>query len=129
MPTPGSALIPVAGDMNINPGLWVKHILANPQKSLGKYAHVYTEVISFEDILKVWSEVTGKQVVYVECSEKDYVKIWGVLGEELVAQLKFGETVKDWNTGAKTGFVTAEELGIKDAIGLKAAFENLRPLL
>jgi hypothetical protein len=43
----------VAGDMNVNPGIWVKAILANPEKMHRNYAIVKTEIISFEDMLKV----------------------------------------------------------------------------
>jgi hypothetical protein len=115
--------------MNVNPGLWVRQILANPTKSLGKYANVKTEILSLEDILKVWSEVTGKQGVYVECSQEDYEKIWGVLGSEMASQLKFGEVVTDWNIGTKGGFVGPDELGIEGAVGLKGALEALKGML
>ena len=112
--------------MGVNPGLWVRQILANPTKSLGKYANVAPEILSFGDILKVWSEVTGRQGVYVECSVEDFEKLWGVLGNELASQLKFGELVTDWNAGMKSGFVGPEELGIAEAVGLKQALEALK---
>jgi len=129
LPSPGSALVPLAGDMKVNPGLWVRQIIAHPEKSLGKYANVMTEIMSFEDIVKVWSEVTGKQGVYVECSFKDFEKMWGVPGNEMASQFEFGVNVTDWNAAAKGAFVGPEELGITEAIGLKGALEALKDVL
>jgi hypothetical protein len=117
-------MIPVAEDMKVNPGICVKAILANPEKTHGNYAIVQTEIMSFEDMLKVWSEVTGRQSVYMECSLDDYIKLWGVGGAEFGVQLKFGDA--DWSGAASGKFVTSEDLGIKDAIGLKGVLEALK---
>lgn len=98
--------------MTITPGIWVRQILAHPEKPLGKYASVTSEVATFEQILKSWSKVTGKPAVFVGCSVEHYGDIWGVGGIEFAQQLKFGEQVPDWTAYLGGKFVCKEDIGI-----------------
>lgn len=126
LPTPRDAIISVAGDMAVTPGIWVRQILANPAKTKGRYAMVATEFLSFGEILRIWSEVTGRPSVYLEVGGKEYEEIWGVLGKELLDQLKFGELNPHWIDSYDA--LSAEELGITldGAFGCRAAFESLK---
>jgi len=40
MPSPADSKILMAGDMTVNPGLWVRQILATGSATFGKYVHV-----------------------------------------------------------------------------------------
>lgn len=114
--------------MTVTPGIWVRQILANPDKCKGKYAMVATETLSMGGILNLWSDVTGKKGYYTEISNKVYEDLWGIGGAELYNQLRFGELVPDWITSYN--FVSKEELGItSEAPGCKSAFESLKPFL
>ena len=126
MPSVPEALIPVAGDMAQTPGVWVRQILANPSLTHGKYANVAPEVLSFGEMLKIWSEVSGRRGVYVQASAKKFEEIWGVAGAELADQLVFGEVVSDWTVGLE--MVGMEALGItkEDAPGFKATLEGFK---
>jgi uncharacterized protein YbjT (DUF2867 family) len=114
--------------MNVTPGIWVRQIVANPQKSHGKYAIVSTEVLTFEKILQDWSAVSGKPVVFVETSMDEYEKLWGVGGKELGQQLQFGEQVPDWTSALGNSFVGMEDLGIsvEEAKDFKGALEAVK---
>ncbi len=116
----------VAGDMTVNPGIWVRQILAHPEKSKKKYADVAPEVLSFGEMLGIWAEVTGKQAVPVPMTKEDYVNIWGPGGAEMADQLAFQDTINDWHVGID--YVGMEELGIKkdEVKGCKAALEALK---
>ncbi|GME52724.1 hypothetical protein VE03_03405 [Neofusicoccum parvum] len=132
LPTKPSAKIPSTGDISVTPGIWVRQILANPQKSLGKYAGVATEVSTYEKMLQDWSEVTGKPAIFVEVSPETFEKLWGIPGREIAQQFQFGEHIDDWYANTEGRFVTQEELGIKpeEARGFKmAAFPNTHVLL
>ncbi|ORY04863.1 hypothetical protein BCR34DRAFT_591066 [Clohesyomyces aquaticus] len=131
LPTPADALIPVSGDMNVTPGVWVRQILANPELSKGKYTMVAPEVLSFAEMLKIWSEVTGRPAVYVECSFEAYEELWGIGGKEIGVQFKYGEVVSDWTKTTSEGFVSMKELGIteEEAPGMKKALEGLKAFL
>ena len=113
-PSRGSALLPSAGDISVNIGVFVEAILTRPEVSLpGRYAWVKTESLTFEEILKVWSRVTGKEAEYIDVPFETYVKLWGPAGEEMGTQYKFGEDHGDW-ADFKADLLTTQQLGIRD---------------
>ncbi|KAF2144830.1 uncharacterized protein K452DRAFT_285154 [Aplosporella prunicola CBS 121167] len=126
-----STTFPITGDVSVTVGTWVRQILAHPKKALGKYAIVHAEVVSFEKIAQDWSEVTGKPVVVVEFTSKEYEDLWGVLGVEINMQFKFCEVVSDWPSYLGSSYVSKEELDIKpeEARGLKYALEQIKTYL
>jgi hypothetical protein len=129
MPTPSDAKFPIAGDLNITPGTFVRQILAHPEKSKARYANAATDYISFGEVLRLWSEVTGRATVYIHAGAKEFEELWGVMGKEIADQLRFGEMVPDYLAGCDV--VSTEDLEITDleAFGCKKAFESLKELL
>ncbi|EKG15422.1 NmrA-like protein [Macrophomina phaseolina MS6] len=124
VPAKRDASFPTSGDMNVTPGIWVRQILANPDKTKTKYAAIITDLLTFEEMLKQWSDVTKKPAVFVETPERAYAELWGEgIGKDISAQFVFGEMVPDWTAHVKDVFVTREELGIKpeEAQGFKHA--------
>ncbi|KAF4302672.1 NAD(P)-binding protein [Botryosphaeria dothidea] len=109
-----SANLPISGDMSKAPGVWVRQILANPQITHGKYAAVCIEVITLEQALSQWEEVSGKSAVFVQISPADFEKLYGLPGQEACMQQAFGEAVSDWyaHVREKGLFVTKEQLGV-----------------
>lgn len=95
----------------------------------GKYADVAPEVLTFGEMMKQWSEVTGRPGVYFQVPKSQYDEMWGIPGSELSDQLVFGELVPDWD--GPYNAVTKEELGITDIdkIGFKAALGGLKAFL
>ncbi|KAF2121230.1 hypothetical protein BDV96DRAFT_206571 [Lophiotrema nucula] len=130
LPTPSTATIPITGDMTITPGTWVRQILANGSKTFGKYAIVASEILTFGELLEIWSQVSGREGAYLETTLDDFAKVWGVAGAEMGAQLKFGEVITDWGTNYP-GLISKEDLGITedDAPGAKKALEALKSFL
>jgi len=130
-PSPGSALLPISGDISTNVGIFVSAILTHPEVSLpSRYVTVKTETLSFEEILKVWSKVTGKEAEYVEITFKAFTRLWGPYGEEMGMQYKFGAEFGDWDA-LQPDMVKMEELGIKksELKGLEETLEMLKPIL
>jgi hypothetical protein len=130
-PSPGSALLPISGDISNNVGVFVSAILAHPEVSLpARYVTVETEALSFEDILKVWSKVTGKEAEYVGISSEAFSRIWGPYGEEVGVGFEFGAEFGYWDA-LQPNMVKAEGLGIKrsELKGLEETFEMLKPEL
>ena len=126
MPTPPSATIIVSGDMDVTPGVWVRQILAFPDKTKGRYASVAPETLTFAEVLEIWSEVYDRESVYVQTTVQEYGSMWGPGGLELASQLVFGEHVPDWTT--PYDHVSMEELDIKpeEAPGLRATLEGFK---
>lgn len=118
----------MAGDVSVNIGLYVAAILRNPSVSLpAKYIFLITESISFADATKVWSEVTGKEAVYVEVSAEKFDILFPKFGGELAAQMKWGEALEEWSS-LKEGMVSGRELGVdeKGLVGFKAFLEGVK---
>ncbi|KAJ5060782.1 hypothetical protein J3E72DRAFT_190104 [Bipolaris maydis] len=133
LPAPPSTLYPMAGDMSKDPGVWARQILANPKLSHGKYAAVCTEVLSLGEVLATWSEVSGKQGIYVEIKDHILGDLFGVPGEEFLTGVKFGVEVPDWWVQAKKQglFLTMEDLGISrdEVSGLRQSLEAVKEFL
>ncbi|KAJ4287573.1 hypothetical protein N0V90_012276 [Kalmusia sp. IMI 367209] len=126
VPTPPDAVIPVSGDINITPGIWTRQIVANPDKTKGKYVDIAPETLSFGKMLEIYGEVTGRQTAYLQVSVKDFENVWGVGGKELADQLVFGEQFKSgWGS---VNSVSKEDLGIKDDEwpGFRQTLEGLK---
>ncbi|KAF9877909.1 hypothetical protein CkaCkLH20_04485 [Colletotrichum karsti] len=126
IPTKPDAKVLNAGDVGVNPGIWVRQILANGRKACGKNVNLALEKLTFQEMIDIWSEVTGKKGAIMECSLEDYRKVWGVGGYEFGLQLKFGEMCDPWKETEE--FVTAEELGIRpeEVVGFRGAIEALK---
>lgn len=116
--------------MTVTPGVWVRQILANPSVSKGRYAHVAPETLSFGEILKVWSEVTGRPAEYIETTKESYAQLWGPPGKEFVDQLTFGEAVEPGVWDKEYKVLTPEQLGITkeelEGMGVRKALEGLK---
>ena len=130
-PSRSSALLPSAGDISVNIGVFVEAILAHPEVSLpGRYAWVKTESFTFEEILRVWSKVTGKEAEYIDVPFDTYVKLWGPAGEEMARQYKFGEDYGNW-ADFKQDPLTAQQLGIPGdhLVGIEAYLGKIKGAL
>jgi hypothetical protein len=122
------AKILLAGDMTINPGIWVRQTLATGPRAFGKYAAVALERWSFRQMMDKWSEITGKRGVVVQVSEETWAKFWGPAGTELAWQFKFGELCDPWEV--RDDFISAEELGIDpgEVVGFEGTIRGLAGL-
>jgi hypothetical protein len=93
----------------------------------GKFVLAKTQTLSAGDVLKTWSEATGKKAEYVKVSLEDFDRMWPMWGMEMGVMLKFWDEAKDKSWSGEEGIVGAEELGVEvgKLVGLKAAFEGL----
>lgn len=112
--------------MTVNPGIWVRQALAGGSKAYGKYANVALEKWTFQEMIDVWSEITGKKGVFVETTIDAWTKLWGPAGNELGLQFKFGELCDPWEENED--FISPKELGIdeKEVVGFRGTIEGLK---
>lgn len=83
-----------------------------------------TDRLTLDELLGVWSKVTGKVITSISCTEEEFKRFWPVAGEEYLKQLLWHVAVPDWGTGSETQ-VSKEELGIS---GLRNCEETLKIL-
>ncbi|KAK0619491.1 hypothetical protein B0T14DRAFT_603289 [Immersiella caudata] len=128
MPTNPNAKILLSGDMTVNPGIWVRQVLATGYKAYGKYANVALEKWTFQQMIDEWSAITGKKGVFMETTVDAWAQLWGPAGAELGAQFKFGEFCDPWEETDE--FISPAELGIdeKEVVGFKGTIEGLKQL-
>lgn len=112
-PSRPDALLPISGDVGVNLGVFAAAALAHPDKARGKYINVRSDVLTFTEILKVWSEVTGHEAEYLPMSFDSFARLWGPAGVEMAQQYAFGEAVDDWEAQKKQDICQPEEIGIK----------------
>lgn len=119
------AKVLLAGDMTVNPGIWVRQVLATGPAAFGKYANVALERWSFQQMMDKWSEITGKRGVVLQVSEEVWTECWGPAGTELAWQFKFGEICDPW--APRDDFISAEELGIdaSEVVGFEDTIRGL----
>ncbi|OQU98053.1 hypothetical protein CLAIMM_03886 [Cladophialophora immunda] len=130
-PVQSSSKVPIAGDLSVNIGLFVTAILANPALTRGKYSSVQTEILSQQQILDYWSNATGKDAVYIVCTQEEFNKLYPVWGDIMAAQFKWNEKHGgNYRAWAGDDFFTAEQLGIADRlVGWDDALKGLKDQL
>lgn len=112
--------------MAVNPGIWVRQVLATGPKAFGKYANVALEKWTFQGMMDVWAEITGKTGVLMECTHESYSRLWGPSGDEMGLQFKFGEMCDPWQETDE--FISPGELGIdaNEVVGFRQTIEGLK---
>lgn len=127
-PVSNKAVIPSAGDVTVNVGLFAKAILEQPEKTLGKYVAVVADTPTHEELLGHWSDVTGKRAAFLEANGKDWIQAFGSVGEELYLNLKAFEENPNW--AFDNNPLLGKDLGIESQlVGTKATFERLKDQL
>lgn len=112
-PSRPDALLPISGDVSVNLGVFAVAALQHPEKTHGKYIDVRTDLLSFTDVLKVWSEVTGKSAEYVPIPPGTFSKLWGTVGVEMSMQYESGEMWGDWERLKGVDVVQPGDIGIE----------------
>jgi hypothetical protein len=123
---PGSMEVPVMNS-NVAPGVAVKAILANPERTKnGAYVLVARAWLSMDELLQLWAKVQRPKraqgegtfrAVYVQTSSEAMARLWGPWAAELSPMLKFFEVVKG-KEGYKPGGEGVRVLEVKD-LGVK----------
>lgn len=126
LPTKPDAKVLLSGDMTVNPGIWVRQVLATGERAFGRYTNVALEKWTFQQMIDVWSEVTGKKGILMETTADAWTKLWGPAGNELSLQFKYGELCDPWEEDET--FISAKELAIdpKEVVGFKGTIEKLK---
>lgn len=128
MPTRGDAKVLLSGDMSVNPGIWVRQAIASGDKAYGKYANVALEKWTFQEMVDVWSEITGKKCTFTQITTEAVTKLYGDAGNELAMQFKYGEECDPWEETDE--HISPEELGIdrNEVVGFRGTIEGLKKM-
>lgn len=130
-PSKADALLPISGDVGVNVGAYAVAALNSAKKAHSKYVNIHTDRLSFTDVMKIWSDVSGKDAEYIPVSAESFEQLFGAAGREMALQYGSGELWDDWDTQRPGGVCTAEDLGIKpaDLVDLKGSATSLKSKL
>lgn len=79
-------------------GVFVSALLAKPDVALpATYINCVKEYLTYQDALKIWSEVTGRAAVYATVADQDFQTLYGPGSSEFVQQMMyFVAADRDW---------------------------------
>lgn len=120
---PKSTLVPLAGDVKTNAGLFVKAILQQPEKTLGgKYVSGLVEQWTFEKVLSTF--VSGKQVepLSLQVSNEDYRNLYGIWGEVMGVSHDLLKYTDGKSFDVVGGQLTKDDLGVQGLVSTADAF-------
>lgn len=125
---PADEDIPLASIGNTrNIGDFVVAALQQPEKTLpGRYVSASIEDTSMRKLLDDWSEVTGKEAIYIQISMDAYDRLWP--GWAVVEGTQF-LYMNEYRNGAwpLKGVLTASDLGV-DTTGMDGIQDTLRKM-
>ena len=113
-PIPQDVVVPSAGDVTINVGIFARAILEKPYKTLQRYVAVLTDLISHEKLLQQWTMATGKDAKYLEVNSASWNSLYGEPGEELYLNLKAFQENPQWVF--ENDPICAQDLGIENEV-------------
>jgi hypothetical protein len=113
-PVKSSAVLPSAGDTSHNVGIFVRASLNQPEKTLGKYVGAVVDYPTHAEVLKLWSEATGKKAAFLQVDADDWNNLLGEPGKELYLNLKAFEDNPRW--AFDNDPLTGKDLGIENEL-------------
>jgi len=122
--TPADVPIKAIGDAETNIGLFVKAILAEPNKTLpGKFVLAHVEETTAGDMLQTWAKAQGKTAQYVQVDEKTFHAMWPMWAEEAGLMMQFWDWAREKSWSGEEGILTKDDLNVEgNLVGLEQAF-------
>lgn len=111
-----------------NIGTFAMAIFKQPEKTLpGRFVLAYAEVSTTSQLLKDWSEVTGKPSAYVQTSLEDFSNVWPKWGLEMGLMMKMWDELRDKTWAGEEGILTKNDLGLDNVkfVGAKGAYAKM----
>lgn len=101
-------------------------ILQQPATTLpGRFVLAATEAGSMAKFVAAWSDVTGKEAVFVKCAKADFERLWPGWGKVEGDMLEFYEGFGARVAGSEESILTAAELGVALG-GMKSIVDTIR---
>ena len=117
--SPASPSTPVKtiGSPSANIGKFALAIFQHPGKTLGgKFVTAYVEETTTGQMLKDFSDVTGKKATYVQVALEEFSEIWGGgWGQEMGSMMEMWGQIKERAWSGEEGILTKDDLGLAEA--------------
>ncbi|KAM6516755.1 hypothetical protein FALCPG4_014928 [Fusarium falciforme] len=113
LPSKPSATVSLAGDLDTNTGIVVEALFKAGAKAFDRIAMGTTDLRPISDLAVVYEKVTRKPTRYVEVSDDTFEALYGIYGRELAAQMRWSESVTDWENLDPGRVISHQELGVE----------------
>ncbi|KAF4973794.1 hypothetical protein FSARC_20 [Fusarium sarcochroum] len=124
LPCSADVRFPFAGDENVNVGLVVKAIIANPKFTLRRYVLGGSETMTCEDWAAALTRALRRQgkfvgAVYAQCTLAEYEQVWGQIGTEVGLMFAYFDHLGPRSFEMETGsepLLYPKDLGIEEEL-------------
>lgn len=123
--SPSSVSMKSIGDAGVNVGLFVKAIVAQPEKTRGKFVLAHVEDLTTGEFLASWSKGQGKQARYIQVEKQTYYDLWPVWAEEMDKMQMFWEAAKDKSWTEEVDVLTKDDLNVEGLVTTVEAFAKM----
>ena len=125
--TPPDVPIKSIGDAEANVGLFVKAILAQPNKTLpGKFVLAQVEETTAGGMLQTWAKAQGKTAQYVQVDSQTFHTIWPMWAEEMGTMMQFWDWAREKSWTGEVGILTKNDLNMKENfVGVEQVFAGM----
>jgi len=125
--TPPSVPILSIGDARTNIGIFVRAILAQPQKTRGgKTVLGYSDKTTAGEMLQTWAKAQGKQAQFVEVDREAFHAVWPMWAEEIGVMMEFWNVAGDKGWSGEDVILTKDDLEVEGLVGVEEAFSVLK---
>ncbi|KAG5802054.1 hypothetical protein H9Q74_013470 [Fusarium xylarioides] len=123
LPCPSTTLLPVAGDEQINIGLFVKAIVSQPEKTLGgKYVQGAVGYMSVANFVATWAAKENRTVECIQVTPEAYNAFWPGYGQLMAQAFEFWGLLKDKSFSVNGSALTHEDLNISGLVDVMEGF-------
>jgi len=114
---PASTPIRSIGDPKVNIGLFVKAILAQPEKTLGgKYVLAHVEDTNAGEMLQTWARVNNKKAEYVQIDTNTFHNIWPMWAEEMGTMMRLWDWAGLEKSWSGEDYLTKDDLNVREGL-------------
>ncbi|KAF2649643.1 NAD(P)-binding protein [Lophiostoma macrostomum CBS 122681] len=121
VPFPPEGELHFIGDETINPGLFTRSIIEQPEKTIGRVVLGSAELISCQRWIEILTEVFKErgqdfEAGYLECTYSSFVTFWGPSGKEIGDMLQYWakmDPADSWQDYRGFPVLTAADLGVE----------------
>ncbi|KAK5740682.1 hypothetical protein LTR17_004487 [Elasticomyces elasticus] len=113
----------VAGDVTVNVGLFVKAILAQPEKTLNGAAVVAaSDDMTPQEIVSAWAAPQGKKGAVIQLNRQAYHDLWAPWTAVMDLSQQYFEMMGDKSFTGESVVLTKADLGVEGLVGTAEFF-------
>jgi ABC-type amino acid transport substrate-binding protein len=123
--SPSSVPMKSIGEAGVNVGIFVKAIIAQPEKTRGKFVLAHVDDLTTGEFLAAWSKGQGKQAQYIQVEKQIFYDLWPVWAEEMDKMQMFWEVAKDKSWTEEMDVLTKDDLNVTGLVTTVEAFSKM----